>query len=86
MNLQYVLWLLGSLVISLGLFAFMNRNKKGVSTQCLLMGVFGTVFGAILAKLVYYFAMINFVMMQGSHLLIQLIHLVVCVVQKSAFH
>ena len=65
MNLQYVLWLLGSLVISLGLFAFMNRNKKGVSAQCLLMGVFGTVFGAILAKLVYYFAMINFVMMQG---------------------
>ena len=65
MNLQYVLWYLGSLVISLGLFAVMNRGKKGVLAQCLLMGAFGTVFGAVLAKLVYYLAMINFVMMYG---------------------
>ena len=65
MNLQYVLWFLGSLVISLGLFAVMNRGKKGVWAQCLLMGVFGTVIGAVLAKLVYYLAMINFVMMYG---------------------
>ena len=65
MNLQYVLWFLGSLVISLGLFAVMNRGKKGVLSQCLLMGVFGTVIGAVLAKLVYYLAMINFVMMYG---------------------
>lgn len=65
MNLQYVLWFLGSLVISLGLFAVMNRGKKGVLAQCLLMGVFGTVIGAVLAKLVYYLAMINFVMMYG---------------------
>lgn len=65
MNLQYVLWFLGSLVISLGLFAVMNRGEKGVLTQCLLMGVFGTVIGVVLAKLVYYLAMINFVMMYG---------------------
>jgi hypothetical protein len=65
MNLQYVLWFLSSLVISLGLFAVMNRWKKGVLSQCLLMGVFGTVIGAVLAKLVYYLAMINFVMMYG---------------------
>ena len=65
MNLQYVLWFLGSLVISLGLFAFMNRGKKGIFPQCLLMGVFGTIFGVVLAKLVYYLAMINFVMMYG---------------------
>lgn len=65
MNLQYVLWFLGSLVVSLCLFAFMNREKKGVLPQCLLMGVFGTIFGVVLAKLVYYFAMINFMVMYG---------------------
>ena len=61
MNLQYVLWFLGSLVISLGLFALMNRGKKGVLPQCLLMGALGTVFGVVLAKLVYYLAMINYI-------------------------
>ncbi len=65
MNLQYVLWFLGSLVISLGLFALMNRGKKNVARQCLLMGVLGTVFGAVLAKLVYCLAMIKFVVMYG---------------------
>lgn len=65
MNLQYVLWFLGSLVISLGLFAVMNREKKGVVPQCLLMGALGTVFGVVLAKLVYYLAMINYMMMFG---------------------
>lgn len=65
MNLQYVLWFLGSLVISLGLFALMNRGKKGVLPQCLLMGALGTVFGVVLAKLVYYLAMINYMMMYG---------------------
>ncbi len=65
MNLQYVLWFLGSLVISLGLFAFMNREKKDVWRQCLLMGAFGTIFGVILAKLVYYLAMINYMVMYG---------------------
>lgn len=65
MNLQYVLWFLGSLVISLSLFAFMNRGKKGVLPQCLLMGAFGTIFGAVLAKVVYCLAMLNFTMMNG---------------------
>lgn len=65
MNLQYVLWFLGSLVISLGLFALMNRGKKGVLPQCLLMGALGTVFGVVLSKLVYYLAMINYMMMYG---------------------
>lgn len=65
MNLQYVLWFLGSLVISLGLFFVMNRGKKAVLAQCLLMGAFGTIFGVILAKLVYYLAMINFMVMYG---------------------
>lgn len=65
MNLQYGLWFLGSLVISLGLFAFMNRGKKNVLTQCLLMGTLGTLFGLVFAKLVYYLAMIDFMVMQG---------------------
>ena len=65
MNLQYVLWFLGSLVISLGLFAFMNRKNKSVLTECLLIGAFGTLFGFILAKLVYYLAMIDFMVMNG---------------------
>lgn len=65
MNLQYVLWFLGSLVLSLGLFVLMNRGKKGVLPQCLLMGALGTVFGVVLAKLVYYLAMINYMMMYG---------------------
>ena len=65
MNLQYVLWFLGSLVVSLCLFAFMNREKKGVLPQCLLMGALGTVFGVVLSKLVYYLAMINYMMMYG---------------------
>jgi len=65
MNLQYVLWFLGSLVLSFGLFALMNRGKKGVLPQCLLMGALGTVFGVVLAKLVYYLAMINYMMMYG---------------------
>ena len=65
MNLQYVLWFLGSLVLTLGLFALMNRGKKGVLPQCLLMGALGTVFGVVLAKLVYYLAMINYMMMYG---------------------
>lgn len=65
MNLQYVLWYLGSLVISLGLFALMNRGKKGVLPQCLLMGALGTIVGVVLAKLVYYLAMINYMMMFG---------------------
>lgn len=64
MNLQYVLWFLGSLVISLGLFAVMNRGKR-VAVQCLLMGVLGTVLGIVLAKLVYYLAMIDFMIMYG---------------------
>ncbi len=65
MNLQYALWFMGSLALSLGLFGFMNRGKKGVLPQCLLMGVFGTVFGVVLAKLLYCLAMLNFTMMNG---------------------
>ena len=65
MNLQYAIWFLASLVLCLGLFAFMNRGRKGLAAQCLLMGLFGTVFGLVLAKLVYYFAMINFMVMFG---------------------
>ena len=65
MNLQYALWFLGSLVISLGLFALMNRGKKGLLPQCLLMGTLGTLLGLVLAKLVYYLAMIDFMVMQG---------------------
>lgn len=65
MNLQYALWFLGSLVISLGLFVLMNRGRKGVLAQSLLMGAFGTVFGLVLAKMVYYLAMINFTLMYG---------------------
>lgn len=65
MNLQYVLWFLGSLVLSLALFVLMNRGKKGVLPQCLLMGTLGTVFGVVLSKLVYYLAMINYMMMYG---------------------
>lgn len=65
MNLQYVLWFLGSLVISLALFAFMNRQEKGVWAKCLLMGALGTLLGAVCAKLVYYLAMIDFMLMFG---------------------
>ena len=65
MNLQYVFWFLGSVVLSLGLFAFMNRGKRGVFTQCLLIGALGTVLGAVFAKLVYYLALIDFMLMQG---------------------
>ena len=65
MNLQYVLWFLGSLAISLGMFAFMHRKENGVQAKCLLMGVFGTLFGAVFAKLVYYLAMIDFMVMYG---------------------
>lgn len=65
MNLQYVLWFLGSLVISMCLFAVTNRRKKDVLTQCLLIGAFGTVLGTVLAKLVYYLAMIDFMVMCG---------------------
>ena len=65
MNLQYVLWFLGSLVISLGLYAFMNRGKQGVWAQCLLIGALGTLFGAVCAKLLYYLAMIDFMVMYG---------------------
>lgn len=65
MNLQYVLWYLGSLVISLGLFAFMNRGKKDLPAQCLLIGALGTILGAVFAKLVYYLAMIDFMVMNG---------------------
>ena len=65
MNLQYVLWFLGSLLISMSLFAFMNRRKKGVFIQSLLMGFLGALLGAVLAKLVYYLAMIDFMVMNG---------------------
>ena len=65
MNLQYVFWFLGSAALSLGLFAFMNRGKKGVFAQCLLIGALGTVLGAVFAKLVYYLSLIDFMLMQG---------------------
>lgn len=65
MNLQYALWFLGSLVISLCLFVFLNRRKKGVLMQSLLIGAFGTFFGVVFAKLVYYLALIDFMVMQG---------------------
>lgn len=65
MNLRYALWFLGALVLSLGLFAFMNRNKKGVLVQCLLIGTLGTVMGLVGAKLLYYLAMIDFMVMHG---------------------
>ena len=65
MNLQYALWFLGSLVISLCLFAFMNRGKKGVFADCLLIGALGTLFGAVFSKLLYYLAMIDFMVMRG---------------------
>ncbi len=65
MNLQYGLWFLGSLVVSLGLFAFMNRGKESLPALCLLTGVFGTLLGLVLAKLVYYLAMIDFMVMNG---------------------
>ena len=65
MNLQYVLWFLCSVVISLGLFALMNRGKNDLLTQCLLIGVFGTVLAAVFAKLLYYLAMIDFMLMHG---------------------
>ena len=65
MNLQYVLWFLGSLVISMSLFAFMNRRKKGIFAQCLLIGALGTLLGFVLSKLLYYLAMIDFMVMNG---------------------
>ena len=65
MNLQYVFWFLGSAAVSLGLFALMNRGKKGLLTQCLLMGVCGTVLGFVGAKLVYYLSLIDFMVMRG---------------------
>ena len=65
MNLQYGLWFLGSLAVSLCLFAFMNRGDKGLPVKCLLTGFFGTLFGLILAKLVYYLCMIDFMVMYG---------------------
>ena len=65
MNLHYVLWFLVSLMISLGLFAFMNRREKKVWSQCLLIGVLGTILGVVFAKLVYYLAMIDFMVMSG---------------------
>ena len=65
MNLHYVLWFLVSLMISLGLFAFMNRREKKVWSQCLLIGVLGTILGVVFAKLVYYLAMIDFMVMNG---------------------
>ncbi len=65
MNLAYVLWYMGALVLSLGLFAFMNRGKKNMLNTCLLMGLLGTVLGVVLSKLVYYLAMIDFMVMMG---------------------
>ena len=65
MNLQYVLWFLGSLAVSLCLFAWMNREKKNVFIQCLLIGALGTVLGGICAKLGYYLAKIDFMIMYG---------------------
>lgn len=65
MNLNYVLWFLGSLILSLGLYAVMNRGKKDVWLRCLTVGIFGTVLGFVGAKLVYYLAMIDFMIMQG---------------------
>ena len=65
MNLQYVWWYLGALAISLGLFAWMQRREKGVLAQCLLIGLLGTLLGGALAKLVYYLAMIDFMVMNG---------------------
>lgn len=65
MNLQYLLWYLVSLLLSLGLFAWMNRGQTQLTVRCLLMGALGTVFGFVLAKLVYYFAMIHFMVMFG---------------------
>lgn len=65
MNLQYILWYLGSLVVALGVFACMNRRKKNLPAQCLLIGALGTVMGAVGAKLLYYLAMIDFMVMQG---------------------
>ena len=65
MNLNYVLWFLGSLILSLALYAAMNRGKKNVLLQCLTIGIFGTVLGFACAKLVYYLAKIDFMIMQG---------------------
>ena len=65
MNLQYALWFLGSLMISLGLFAIMNRRKKELPVQCLLIGLLGTALGLVGAKLLYYLAMIDFMVMNG---------------------
>lgn len=65
MNLQYTLWFLGSLIVSLALFAAMNREIKGKLQKCLYMGLFGTILGIVFAKLVYYLAMIDFMVMYG---------------------
>ena len=65
MNLQYVLWFLCSLILALGLFAFMNRRKKAILLKCLLIGILGTALGIIGAKLIYYLAMIDFMFMNG---------------------
>ena len=65
MSVRYLLWLLGSVVISLGLFALMERGKKGVGVRCLLIGCLGTVFALIGAKLLYYLAKIDFMVMNG---------------------
>ena len=43
----------------------MNRRKKNLPAQCLLIGALGTVLGAVGAKLLYYLAMIDFMVMQG---------------------
>ena len=65
MNLQYTLRFLGSLIVSLVLFAAMNREIKGKLQKCLYMGLFGTILGIVFAKLVYYLAMIDFMVMYG---------------------
>ncbi len=66
MNLHYVLFYLGSLVVSLCLFFFMNRGREDVfPKKCLLIGGLGTVLGLVGAKLVYYLAKIDFMLMNG---------------------
>ncbi len=65
MNLQYVLWYLCSLAVALAMYALMTRSQRDLPARCLLIGILGTLCAAVGAKLLYYLAKIDFMVMNG---------------------
>ncbi len=65
MNTAYLIWILCAIVAAMAVLWLSLQRQSRALLQCLLTGVLGTALGLVGAKLVYYLAMLPFMLANG---------------------